>query len=47
MALAANPANRGLLDGIQIPEPMRADYRRDYQSLLGLGLERFAVVGSD
>ena len=47
LALAANPANHGLLDAIQIPEPVRADYRRDYQPLLGLGLERFAVVGSD
>ena len=46
-ALAANPVNHGLLDAIQIPEPVRADYRRDYQPLLGLGLERFAVVGSD
>ena len=47
LALASNPANHGLLDAIQIPEPMRADFRRDYQGLLGLGLERFAVVGSD
>ena len=47
LTLATNPANHGLLDAIQIPEPMRADFRRDYQGLLGLGLERFAVVGSD
>ena len=47
LALAANPANHGLLDAIQIPEPVRADYRRDYQPLLGLGLERFTVLGSD
>jgi phosphonate transport system substrate-binding protein len=47
LALAAYPENHGLLDAIQIPEPVRADYRRDYQPLLGLGLERFAVVGSD
>ena len=47
LTLATNPANHGLLDAIQIPEPVRADFRRDYQGLLGLGLERFAVLGSD
>lgn len=47
LSLARNPANHGLLDAIQMPEPVRADFRRDYQALLGLGLERFAVVGSD
>ena len=47
LTLATNPANHGLLDAIQIPEPVRADFRRDYQALLGLGLERFAVLGSD
>ena len=47
LALAANPAHHRLLDEIQIPEPVRADYQRDYQPLRGLGLERFAVIGSD
>jgi len=47
LALAAKPALDRLLDEIQIPEPVRADYRRDYLPLLGLGLERFAVLGSD
>lgn len=47
LALGANQANHGLLDAVQIPEPVRADYRRDYQPLLSLGLERFAVLGSD
>jgi phosphonate transport system substrate-binding protein len=47
LTLATNPANHGLLDAIQIPEPVRADFRRDYQALLGLGLERFAVLGSN
>ena len=47
LTLATNPANHGLLDAIQIPEPVRADFRRDYQALVGLGLERFAVLGSD
>ncbi len=47
LSLARNPVNHGLLDAIQMPEPVRADFRRDYQALLGLGLERFAVVGSD
>lgn len=46
-SLASNPANHGLLQGILIPEPVVADYKRDYQPLQGLGLERFAVVGSD
>ena len=47
LTLATNPANHGLLDAIQSPEPVRADFRRDYQALLGLGLERFAVLGSN
>ncbi len=47
LALAANPANHGLLDDIQIPEPVLADYRHDYQPLLSLGLGRFTVLGSD
>ena len=47
LALAKEPANHGLLDGIQTPEPVPADFRRDYQPLQSLGLERFAVLGSD
>jgi phosphonate transport system substrate-binding protein len=47
LTLAEDPANHGLLDGIQIPEPVPADFRRDYQPLKSLGLERFAVLGSD
>ena len=47
LALAHDPAKHGLLDGIQIPEPVPADFRRDYQPLQSLGLERFAVLGSD
>ncbi|MEY3807685.1 MAG: hypothetical protein RI893_661 [Pseudomonadota bacterium] len=45
--LATDPANAELFDAIQMPMPVPADYVRDYQSLEALGLDKFAVTGSD
>ena len=45
--LAADPANAALFDAVQIPKPVPADYARDYQSLEALGLDKFAVTGSE
>lgn len=45
--LATDPANLDLFDAIQMPVPVPADYVRDYQSLEALGLDKFAVTGSD
>ncbi len=47
MQLAADPANAELFDAIQMPIPVQADYSRDYQALEALGLDKFAVSGSD
>ncbi|MBU3589327.1 phosphate/phosphite/phosphonate ABC transporter substrate-binding protein [Polynucleobacter sp. 80A-SIGWE] len=41
--LAKTDEGRRLLDGIQMPEPIPVNYARDYQSLEGLGLEKFVV----
>jgi phosphonate transport system substrate-binding protein len=45
--IATEPSGRGLLKAIQIAQPIRADYTRDYKNLEQLKLERFAVRGSD
>ncbi|WP_216725518.1 phosphate/phosphite/phosphonate ABC transporter substrate-binding protein [Synechococcus sp. KORDI-52] len=39
--MAKQPEWKTLLEKVQIPFPMRADYQRDYAPLAGLGLERF------
>lgn len=41
--LARDAHQQGLLQAIQMPEPVAADYRRDYAPLGRLGLERFVV----
>lgn len=41
--LVHDSRQRGLLQAIQMPEPVPADYRRDYAPLGRLGLERFVV----
>ena len=41
--LARDSRQRGLLQAVQMPEPVAADYRRDYAPLGRLGLERFVV----
>ncbi len=47
LKIATDPTGRGLLKAIQIAQPIRADYIRDYKSLEQLKLERFSVRGSD
>ena len=45
--IAADPAGRDLLKAIQIAQPTRADYARDYKELEQLNLEHFVVPGGD
>ncbi len=47
MQLAETDAGQRLLDGIQMPKPVSADYARDYAPLDKLKLDRFVVSGSD
>lgn len=42
--LARQSDGKSLLDAIQIPQPVRADYARDYGPLEALNLEPFVVV---
>ena len=41
LSLAGDPANKTMLTNIQIPEPVAADYQKDYLPLKKLGLEKF------
>jgi phosphonate transport system substrate-binding protein len=45
--MAADPAGRDLLKAIQIAQPTRADYGRDYKELEQLNLGHFVVPGGD
>ncbi len=47
LKLATDPANNKLLDAIQIPQPVHANYVRDYQVLETMNLDAFFVKGSD
>ena len=47
LALASSPEGKALLSAVQMPNPMVADYRRDYAPLEHLRLERFSVVDGD
>ena len=44
--LSKDPTSQILLNNIQIPEPIPADYATDYQFLEDLGLETFFVTDS-
>ena len=44
--LGADPANAELLNAVQLPKPVPADYSKDYQRLEGLKLEKFFVSES-
>jgi phosphonate transport system substrate-binding protein len=44
LALAQNPATQQLLDAVQLPHPVKADYKQDYADLSKLKLERYAVT---
>jgi len=43
LAMAADPARKPLLRAIQMPDPVPADYERDYAGLNRLGLSRYVV----
>ncbi len=43
LAMAADPARKPLLQAIQMPNPVPADYERDYAGLNRLGLNRYVV----
>ncbi len=43
LAIAADPLRRPLLPAIQMPDPLLADYERDYAPLTRIGVERFVV----
>ncbi len=47
LGISSDPTGRGLLKAIQIAQPIRADYARDYKSLEQLKLERFVVRGGN
>lgn len=43
LAIATDPARSALLHAIQMPDPLPADYERDYAPLTRIGVERFVV----
>lgn len=45
--MAADSSARQDLDEIQIPLPMRSDYRRDFAPLEQLGIDKFLVLDAD
>lgn len=47
LALADDAQGRALLEAVQMPQPGRADYPRDFLPLERLGLERFVVLNED
>ncbi len=47
MALTRDATGRALLDAVQMPEPVRADYQRDFHPLDKLSLERWVVLNED
>ena len=44
LALARDGVGQPLLDAVQIPQPVRADYQRDFAPLESLGLDKFVVL---
>lgn len=47
LRVAARPEGRAMFAAAQMPEPVRADYARDYAPLESLDLDRFLVFGSE
>lgn len=45
LGLAQDPASQSLMAAIQMPNPMVADYARDYEPLNRLGIEKYVVTG--
>ena len=44
LALAQDPATKGLMAGIQMPNPVTANYARDYAPFERLNIEKFVVT---
>ena len=44
IALAGSETGEKLLEGVQIPSPVRSDYQRDYAPLESLNLEKFVIL---
>lgn len=44
IALKSDPEATKLLEGIQIPEPIRVTYKKDYAPLEQLGLDKYVVL---
>ena len=47
LKLAGDKVSRHILDEIQMPDPVRADYGRDYRVLEKLNLNRYFVAGEN
>jgi len=47
LRMAKDPKYASLLKGIQLPDPVQANYAKDYAPLQALGLEKFVVMGED
>lgn len=45
--LGAKPANKEMLSAVQLPDPMEADFQRDYAPLQKLKLEKYASKESE
>ncbi|WP_114638742.1 phosphate/phosphite/phosphonate ABC transporter substrate-binding protein [Polynucleobacter necessarius] len=47
LGLKQDPSGRQLLEGIQISDPVKVSYQKDYQSLESLGLSKFVVLDAN
>ena len=47
LALSKDPLTERLLEKIPMPQPVVANYARDYEPLERMGLEKYAVTGSE
>jgi phosphonate transport system substrate-binding protein len=47
LRLAAQKTNQNLLDKINMPEPVRTDYQKDYASLETLNIDKYYVAGEE
>lgn len=44
LRLAQDPDQKALMHGIQLPQPLRADYQRDYATLESMDIEKFILT---
>lgn len=47
LRLAERPENRVTFNAVEMPRPVRADYRRDYAPLEALGLDKYLVMQAE